>query len=105
VFGFFEAVMIFAAAYALTGTTRVLVNPAGVAVTSTVLGFSVKKAIPVQEIASIKTKVGVTAGTTVYHDIKIQCRNGKEICVGRDIKDEMEAEWLAAEMTKALARK
>ena len=105
VFGFFDVIMVFAAAYAWTGTTRVVVSQEGATVTSAVLGIPRVKTVAAQEIESIKPKVGTTSGTTVYHDLKIYCRDEREIGAGSAIKDSLEAEWLAAEMTKALAGK
>ena len=102
VFGFFDLILVLIAAHIWTGTTRVLVNPAGVAVTNTVLGIPRTTAVAAQDIEDIKTKIGMTSGNTAYHDIKIQCRNGKNINAGSAIKDLLEAEWLAAEMMKAL---
>jgi len=105
VFGFFDVIMILAAAHAWTGTTRVVVSWEGATVTSSVLGIGSSKTVTAQEIADIKPKIGMTSGTTVYYDLKINCRNGKEVSAGSGIKDLLEAEWLAAEMTKALAGK
>jgi len=105
VFGLGGVFLAWATAASWTGTKRVLVSREGVTVKGAVLGIGRTKTVAAQEIESIKTQIGMTSGTTAYHDIKINCRDESTVTAGSSIKDGLEAEWLAAEMTKALAGK
>ena len=102
--GFLDLILIYAAVYSWTHATRVEVTPEAVTVTQSTLGISRCRTIAASEIAEIKTKIGMTSGTNVYHDLKLVLRDESEIVAGSTIKDAREAEWLAAEMTKALKR-
>ena len=100
--GFFDLIFMYAAVYSWTHSTRVEAMPESVTVTESTLGISRSRTLATASIAEIKTTIGMTSGTTVYHDLKIVCSDGREISAGSSIRDAREAEWLAAEMTKAL---
>jgi len=80
--------------------SRVIVSRDAVTVTKTILGWRREWRIPVGEVDGFQTDVGMTAGTTAYHDIKLLRRGGGAMILGRYIRDKREAEWLAAEMAR-----
>ncbi len=49
------------------------------------------------DIANITTKPGMTSGETVYYDIHVLARAGRDITAAGSSKDKKEADWLAAE--------
>jgi len=102
--GFLDLILIYAAVYSWTHSTRIEVTPEAVSVTQSTLGISRCRTVMASEIAEIKTKIGMTSGTNVYHDLKLVLRDESEIAAGSAIKDAREAEWLTSEMTKALKR-
>ena len=40
------------------------------------------------------------AGTTAYYNIQLALRNGRSVTLGGTIKDKLEADWLATEMSR-----
>ena len=85
------------------GTTRVIATPAGITLTKRLTGIPRHRTIARSDIATITVKPGMTAGTTVYHDIKIRLNSGTEITAGSSIRDYEEAGWLASEMARGAA--
>jgi hypothetical protein len=83
--------------------TRVVIAPGQATVTDGLFGWGSSRVIPAGEIAEIKVATGMTAGTTVYHDLKIVGTNGRKTGAGNSIRDRREAEWLASEMMRLLA--
>ena len=56
------------------------------------------------EIQSLFLKVGMTSGTKVYQDLKAQLASGREITLASAIPNQAEADWLLAELKRALKR-
>jgi hypothetical protein len=46
----------------------------------------------------------VASGTQTYQDIRLLTRSGRNITVGTDIASTAEAQWLVAEMNKAMGK-
>ena len=101
VFGLVELFLLYGFFQSWFGTTRVVVESGGITVAKHVLGLGRTRTIAFNDVEKIITQIGMTNGTTTYQDIKIVCRDGKEITAGSSIKDVREAEWLTAEMAKA----
>jgi len=57
------------------------------------------------EIREIFTKVGMTSGQKAYHDLKASLDSGEEITLASAIGNKAEADWLVAELKRALGRK
>lgn len=85
-----------------SGTTRVVADTDGLTVTNKLLGMGRTRTIPAGDVVEIKTRTGTTMGQTPYLDIKVICRNGREVTAGSTIKDAHEAAWLAQEMMKCV---
>jgi len=100
VFGLFGIILLVIVANLWLGTTRVVATKAGFAVTKQLAGISRCRTVAGSKVITITVKPGMTAGTTVYHDIKIHLNSGTEITAGGTIRDYQEARWLAGEMAR-----
>jgi hypothetical protein len=60
------------------------------------------RTVPASEVSGITIKVGMTSGTTAFHDIQVNCRNGHKFTAGTMIGDLREAHWLAWEMSRSI---
>jgi len=100
--GLFEVLILLWVLQLWSGTTRVVADADGLAITNKLVGIGRTRTIPAGDVVEIKTKIGMTAGQTAYQDIKVICLNGKEITAGGTIKDAQEAKWLAQEMMKCV---
>jgi hypothetical protein len=85
--------------------TRVLADSSSLAVTHSWLFLKWSRKIPVSDIAELFTKTGMTSGQKQYRDMKVRLRSGKEITLGSSLPNESEAEWLLAELNRALNRR
>ena len=85
------------------GTTRVIATTTGFMVVRRLAGIPRRWTVTGNEIDTIIVKPGMTAGTTVYHDIKICLKSGTKITAGSSIRDYQEAKWLAGEMARSAA--
>ena len=82
------------------GTTCVVATKTGITITKRLAGISRCRAVAGSEIDAITVKQGMTAGTAIYHDIKIRMNSGQEITAGGSIRDYQEVRWLASEMAR-----
>src|SRR2546428_3174749 len=82
--------------------TSVVAGPAGLAITSRLLGLSWSVRAPSAEIGDITLKVGMQVGMPAYYDLKMARSSGLPITISSALRDKREAEWLAAEIKKAL---
>jgi len=100
VFGFIDLIVLAVVFGLWFSASRVTASRDAVTVTRVAFGWRRERVVPVTDIAGFKLDVGMTAGATTYYDIKLVRRDGKTDTVGSAIKDKLEAEWLAAEMTR-----
>lgn len=103
VFGLFGAILLVIVANLWLGTTRAIATKTGFTITKRLAGIPRRRTVAGSEIDAIIVKPGMTAGTTVYHDIKIRLNSGTEITAGSSIRDYQEAKWLAGEMARSAA--
>ena len=82
--------------------TTVVAGPAGLAVTSHLLGLSWTATTPAREVSDIKLSVGMQVGLTPYYDLKIARAGDRPMTIFAALRDKREAEWLAAAMRAAL---
>lgn len=101
VFGSVDLVLVYCVLQSWFGTRLVVVEPGRIMVTARMLGIGRTHTVESNNIDRIMAKVGMADKTTAYQDIKIVCRDGREITAGTSVRDILEAEWLAAEMAKA----
>lgn len=134
VVGLFAVIFGWAGINLLFKSSRVTINSSGVTLVNRWLIFSSTKRFDASEIARFDTAVGMTSGTTAYHDLKLithefeqnnfaankqryeqtgerprlknlRPRDGTGITLGSAVKNALEAKWMVREMTKALGRK
>jgi len=84
--------------------SRVAVNSKSVTVQRTWLAFKKEQSLRADEIKSIASDVGATAGHAAYHDLKVQTRGGKELILAKNLSSKPEADWLVQQMIAALKR-
>jgi hypothetical protein len=82
--------------------TSVSAGPAGLAVTSHVLGLSWSSTATTREVGEITLKVNMQVGMTPYYDLKIARATGRPLTISAMLRDKREAEWLAAEIKRSL---
>ena len=102
VFGLFEVLFLIFLANAWFKSTRVIAEPSGISITSSWLGLRSAKQISADDVADIKTRIGMTSGQTVYYDIHVVNRTGRDLVAASAIRDKREADWLASEMQRQL---
>ena len=100
--GLFDALILLGVLYLWSGTTRVVAEADGLTVTNKLLSIGRTRMIPAGDVVEIKIRIGMTSGETPYQNIKVICRNGREVTAGSTIKDAHEAAWLAQEMMKCV---
>ncbi|PYT11292.1 MAG: hypothetical protein DMF51_15940 [Acidobacteria bacterium] len=84
-------------------TTILDATPGGLVVTGRVLGLSRSRSIPCRDLRDITLSVGMQAGETPYYDLVIARADGSASRVTAALRNKREAEWLAAEIRRALA--
>jgi hypothetical protein len=85
--------------------TRVMADTSSLAVTHSWLFLKWSREFPVSDIAELFTKTGMTSGQKQYRDIKARLASGKEITLGSSLPNQAEADWLLAELNRALNRR
>lgn len=100
VFGLFEALFLMFLVNAWFKSSRVIADPSGISVISSWLGLRSVRQISANDVADIKTRIGMTSGQTVYYDIHVVNRTGRNLVAASAIKDKREADWLASEMRR-----
>ena len=92
------------------GSSRVVVQPEGLAVTHRFLGIPRRRAIAAADIAGIEMPIQMQAGSTPYYSILVrrQAVPGRRLAgavtVATGIRDKREAERLVATITEGLGR-
>jgi hypothetical protein len=82
--------------------TDVTATPAGLTITFHLLGISWTVRATAGEVGDITLKIGMQVGLTAYYDLKIARASGRPLTISANLCDKREAEWLAAEIKKAL---
>lgn len=102
VFGLFALVFGAIALKLWFGKTWVVATPDGLTVTNATLFHRSTRTIPVSEISDVKTNVGLTAGKSVYYDLKVHFGDDETAEVGSGVRGGDAAQWLSGEMKRAL---
>ncbi len=105
VFGLFDVLIFFLVLQLWFGASRVGIGPGLLIARRSLLGLGSSRQIQCSEIAAIKMPIGMQSGGasgTPFYDIRLVLKNGKEMTIGRQVRDKREAEWLVAEMRKAI---
>ena len=101
-------IVAFILSYIWTAWARVTIDGGMVTVTHCLLGIARNRMVAATDIAKIKPWITGSSsgpkGTTVYYGLEIHCQDDTDMCVGRRIPNQREAEWLAARMTEAVRK-
>ena len=57
--------------------------------------------LKISDAANFTADVGATAGHTVYYDLKVSARDGREFTLAKNLNNKPEADWLARQLTAA----
>jgi hypothetical protein len=104
-FGLFWLLIFFGVLDMWFGTSRVMVDADGLAVKSGFFGIGRRRAYPRSEIEDVKTRIGTQSGGrsgTPFYDLYLVRRSGRDVLIGRYIRNKREAEWLAGEVKACL---
>ena len=107
IFGLFGVLLFFGVLSMWFGTSRLRIEGGEVRLKRGALGFGGTKLLPVDEIERVKTKIGMQHGGgsgTPYYDILLARREGRDLTVGRYIRNKRELEWLVGEIESALGK-
>ena len=105
VFGFFDLLLLMGAAQMWLATSRVVIDSTHVRVQSGLFGSGKWREFPKTQILDIQAVITAQQGGsdgTPYYDIRLLQTEHQNTTLGRTIRDKNEAEWLVAEMKKAL---
>jgi hypothetical protein len=84
--------------------SRVVVNSETVTIQRGWLAFKKEHRLKTNQIKSITSDVGATAGHSAYHDLKVQSHDGKESILAKNLSNKPEADWLVRQMITAWKR-
>lgn len=132
IFGLIDVLIFWGCINVWFKSSRVTINPSGITLQNHWLVFSRSRQFAASEIARFDTKVGMTSGSTAYHDIKLvthdlaatsfeaqksrqqqtgerpqmklRMRDANGVTLAGAVASSMEAKWLVQEMTRALGR-
>jgi hypothetical protein len=105
VFGIFDLLLLMGAAQLWLGTSRVIIDPTHVRLQSGLCRGGKWREFPKSQILDIQAVITAQQGGasgTPYYDIRLLQTEHENVTLGRTIRDKNEAEWLVAEMKKAL---
>jgi hypothetical protein len=87
------------------GSSQVTIEGGNVMVRGGLFSLGPRHVVPCAEITDIQTPIGMQMGNgegTPYYNIQLVCRDGRKLTAGQALRDKQEAEWLVAEMKKAV---
>src|SRR5688572_29917958 len=106
--GFFALLLLFALLQLWLGTSRVEITADRVTVRKSLLGITKTRRIPLDDVADVTLQIGMSQAETAmqspraWYDIKLQRKSGRRITLGSNVADKREAEWIVAEMKRAM---
>jgi hypothetical protein len=83
-------------------SSRVVADPKGVTAQKAWFALKKEQQLPISEIKIVSSDIGATVGHAVYHDLKIQTRDGKELILAKNLNCKPEADWVVQQMIAAL---
>jgi hypothetical protein len=89
------------AAHLWTGTTRVVVDKGTVTTTRSLLGVPWTRRAQCADITDVTLAIGMSTGSRAWYDLRLPRKGGPQLSAGGGV-GKREAEWLAAELKRAL---
>jgi hypothetical protein len=102
IFGFFDALILFAIVALWLQNTRVFVQYGSIEIRERILGLGRTVAIQAGEVDDLRPEIQMQAGSTPYYDIQITRRDGSTVIAGRWIRSKRDAEAVALALKSAL---
>lgn len=104
-FGVFDLIFFLIVLSLWMGSSVVVVETGTVTVRGGLFSLGPRHVVPCSEISEIHIPIGMQMGSaqgTPYYNIQLVCRDGHKFTAGQGLRDKQEAEWLVAEMKKAV---
>ena len=105
VVGLFELLLLGIILGLWLGESKVVIESGTVQVRGGLLGFGPKHVVSCSDVTDIALKIGMQTGGasgTPYYDIQLSYANGRKLTAGSGVRSKQEAEWLVAEMKRAM---
>ena len=105
VFGLFDLIMFMIVLSLWLGASTVQIEGGKVAVRGGLLGVGRRREFDCAEVSDITMPIRMQTGEasgTPYYDIEFTLGTGQKVTAGKGVGDKQEAEWLIAEMKKAM---
>lgn len=104
VFGGFDLLLVGIAAILWLGRATVVAGREGLTITTGVGPFSRTRSFAANEIARIVPRIGMTAGTRAYFDLRVVFVDQSSVGAGSGLSDRRQAEWVADRVMRALGK-
>jgi hypothetical protein len=104
VFGLFNVLIAVFAFDQCFRRSTLVADPLSLISTQQWLFFKRRREFRRGEVQELFAKVGLRSGRRVYHDLKARLQTGNEITVASSLASKPEADWLVAELNRALGR-
>jgi hypothetical protein len=103
-FGAFDVLLLAIAAALWLGRATIEAGGDGLRVTKGWGPFARTKSFRADEVARIETKLGMTAGSRAYFNLKVVFVDQSSIVAGSGLRDPRQAEWVAGRVMRALGK-
>ncbi|HTV40260.1 MAG TPA: hypothetical protein VMF08_06780 [Candidatus Sulfotelmatobacter sp.] len=104
VFGAMDLLMLYFVFDLWFRRSRVVVSTGTVNIETALPGYKKETSVKIGDLAGIFAEIGATVGHTVYYDLKLRTRDGKELTLAKTLNHKPEADWLARQMTAATGK-
>lgn len=84
--------------------SRATVSAGAITVETVWPGYRKEVCVRKGQVADIVVELGAMVGHAAYYDLKLRDTDGKELPLARNLRHKPEADWLARELTTALAK-
>jgi hypothetical protein len=102
VFGAFGLLFVYGALRLWLRVVEVTASPDELVVAQGLGAPRTSRTVPAVELKDIVLKIGMQSGDRLWYDLYAVRTNGRKLDVGGGIRDKREAEWIAAQLRRAL---
>jgi len=81
--------------------SRVVIANGEIKIEAAWFDFKKQSALKISDAANFTADVGATAGHTVYYDLRVSARDGREFTLAKNLNNKPEADLLARQLTAA----
>jgi len=101
IFGVIDLVMLAFSLDLWLRRSHVFIAAGEIEVETAWLAFKKAESLPISDAANFAAEVGATVGHSVYYDLLLRARDGREITLAKNLAYRPEADWLVREMSAA----